>query len=353
MNRSFFLILLGLVFIIINNSLLYATNCSCGCSCEKDCECGCQITGECNCNGQEEPCKIFYDQNCVTCGDPCCPFCEPLNDCDFTRKYDLRGIWLPEDKVLFEPLVADPRQVCYSVGWRFNDDALSKNVIDVSFGDSIAFYRWCGLWFGVPGDAQIELEGAVWAVFNPCVYSAPLLNADYYVGGLLTWAYNEWSARLRFYHISSHLGDEFLLNHPGFCRKNPSAEYLDLFVSYWITRDIRLYGGVGYVMQEDPSFHIARWYGAAGAELHFTELRFVSWANRLYGEPFYGMYFRFSKDFKNHLDSTYVLGYEWAKLSGIGRKVRVFVEYHNGYSLEGQFYHRPTSYLSVRLSYGF
>ncbi len=58
------------------------------------------------------------------------------------RPYDPSGIWLPEDPVLFKPLIANPREVDYSVGWRFNDRTLDKNIIDVSFGDIITFYRW-------------------------------------------------------------------------------------------------------------------------------------------------------------------------------------------------------------------
>lgn len=58
------------------------------------------------------------------------------------------GDWLPEDPPLFRQFVADPRQVTYSVGWRFNDDALCRNTIPVSFGDYFGLYRWhcaCGL----------------------------------------------------------------------------------------------------------------------------------------------------------------------------------------------------------------
>ena len=84
------------------------------------------------------------------------------------------GIWLPEEPPLFRPFIADPRQVTYSVGWRFNDNAATKNVIDVSFGDTFAIYRWCdvGPWHG---ELQIDLEGALWAIFDPCYESAPLL----------------------------------------------------------------------------------------------------------------------------------------------------------------------------------
>lgn len=272
----------------------------------------------------------------------------------YAENYGISGIWFPEEPPLFRPFIADPRQVCYSVGWRFDDQVLAKNIGDVSFGDSLPIYQW----FHVGpycGNLRIELEGCVWAVFAQCQQSAPLINADYYVAIPVTYAFDEWAFRLRLYHISCHIGDEFLLNHlpRGFKRFNPSAEYLDFFVSNQLTEDIRVYGGVGWVIAQDDSFKIGRVYAECGLELRPQALRYVDYCNRLYGVPFYGMHFRFRRDFKKHLDATYVLGYEWGKFTGLERRLRLYVEYHDGYSAEGQFCRFATNYFSVRASYGF
>lgn len=272
------------------------------------------------------------------------------NECQEDSKKT--GVWLPEDPVLFKPFVADPRQIDYSVGWRFNDNALVKNVIDVSFGDIITFYRWIDIG-PCHGQLDISLEGGVWAVFDPLHYSSPLMNADYFVGIPITYAFGPWAFRLRGYHISSHIGDEFLLNHPHFCRKNPSAEYIDFFTSYYLREDIRLYGGIGVVAKMDESFPIGRFYAACGAELHLSNLGFIDVADQVYGRPYYGMHFHFQTKHDRHIDQTYVLGYEWGKLCGLQRVFRAFIEYHDGYSWEGQFFNTPTNYFSVRLSYGF
>lgn len=285
----------------------------------------------------ELPIEMVGNEDCDSKEDPC---------------ESRSGVWLPEDPVLFKPLLADPREVCYSVGWRFNDNVLVKNVIDVSFGDIITFYRWMdvGPW---NGQLDLSLEGALWAVFDPLHYSAPLMNADYYVGIPVTYAFGPWAFRLRGYHISSHIGDEFLLNHPRFHRKNPSAEYLDFFASYYLRDDIRFYGGLGWVVAMDESFKIGRFYAEAGAELHMSELGFVDPCSQVYGRPFYGMHFHYQTKHEKHIDQTYVLGYEWGKLCGLQRVLRAFIEYHDGYSVEGQFFAYPTNYFSVRVSYGF
>ncbi len=267
------------------------------------------------------------------------------------------GIWLPEDPVLFRPLLADPRKVDYSAGWRFNDQAVAKDVIDVSFGDIITFYRWCDIG-PCKGQLDISLEGGLWAVFDPLAKSAPLVNADYFVGVPISYAFGPWAFRLRGYHISSHVGDEFLIDqfkrrHVHFKRKNPSAEYIDFFVSNYISDDIRVYGGVGVVAHMDESFPIGRFFASAGAELHLSQLGFIDAKSQVYGRPFYGMHFHFQTEHEKHINQTYVLGYEWGKLCGLQRILRAYVEYHDGYSWEGQFFNRPTNYLSIRVSYGY
>lgn len=273
-------------------------------------------------------------------------------ECAYAHMCGHPGIWFPETPTLFRPFLADPRQITYSGGWRFWDKALSRNVIDVSFGDYLGVYEWCDVW-PWHGQMRVEIEGAVWAVFAPCKESSPLINADYYLGIPLTYAIDRWAFRLRGFHVSSHVGDEWLILHPKFRRLNPSAESIDFSVSHEFSDDIRLYGVLGYTFHQDPSFKLGPFYAEAGLELRLRALRFTDYCDKMYGTPFYGMHFRFNRSFKNHVDATYVVGYEWEKFCGLCRKVRFFLEYHDGYSLEGQFAKCPTHYLALRMSYGF
>jgi hypothetical protein len=276
-------------------------------------------------------------------------------ECSYAHACGHCGIWLPEEPMLFKPFIADPRQVDYSVGWRFRDRSLASNIIDVSFGDALGIYEWCDVW-PWKGQLRIEIEGALWAVFAPLKESAPLYNADYYVGVPITYAIDRWQFRLRGFHISSHIGDEFLITHcdKGFERFNPSAEYLDFAVSHEFTDDIRLYGLLGVIMHHDESFRCGGpLYAEAGMELRFHPLQYIDFCNKLIGTPFYAMHWRYNRAFKHHIDMTYALGYEWAKFSGLCRKLRIFMLYHDGYGVDGQFCKIPTHYFSIRMSYGY
>lgn len=307
---------------------------------------------------------LAYEYPSDVCPSDC--LCRFENDGQFGRECHLNGLWIPEAPPLFKPLAADPREISYSLSWRLFDRALAfechpdvlkddikgNNIVAVSFGDQFPIYRFFNVW-PWHGELQFDLQGALWAVFAPTHEYAPLINADYYVGIPITYAFNCWSFRLRGYHISCHIGDEFLVLRPDFDRRNPSSEFIDFFASYNFREQIRLYGGVGGAVTQDCTFRCGRFFVVAGMEVRPTPLRYYSVKNRLYGVPLFAMHFIYRDQMNRHLDSTYILGYEWGKTSGWQHKTRAFLEYHDGYSLEGQFCKRPTRYLSLKMTYGY
>lgn len=272
----------------------------------------------------------------------------------------ISGVWFPQSTVLFAPIISNPRQVTYSLGMRFADSVMGNPSAVVSFGDDFPIYRWQNVGKSM-GDVQISIEAGVWCVFsyedkNGAVTSdqfAELINSDFYAGIPITYAINEWAFRWRLYHISSHLGDEFLVNHQDEIptRKNPSKEVLDFLASYQLTSSIRLFGGPGYVLHSDKTYPLKRWHFMYGMECRFMSFR--SHTHGLYGQPFLSMWFENDEQHNWEFNNTYVVGYEWSKLQGVGRKVRVFFEYHHGFSMEGQFSNRPVEYGAIAFSYGF
>lgn len=331
----------------VNQEKSSSVKCPCGCNCDSNCNCGCIHTGKCLCEHKEKKEEVS------------CAYSQPERECAYAHACGHDGIWFPETCVLFRPFIADPRAVEYSIGWRNEDRVFDNNLIDVSFGDIWGIYQWChvGPW---NGQMRIELEGAVWALFAPLKDTSPMINSDWYVGIPLTYAFENWSFRLRAFHISSHIGDEFLIDHKrlfrkhkNFHRKNPSAEYLDFFVSNEDIKGLRLFAGLGWMIFQDETFKCSPFYGAAGWEWRIEAWRKYNFCSKLSGVPFFASYFRFSKDFKNYVDTNLTLGYEWSKLTGLCRRLRLYLEYHNGNSLEGQFCKLRTDYVAIRASYGF
>lgn len=286
----------------------------------------------------------------------------------YVRRPQISGIWFPQMTELFQPLIAAPRQISYTVGYRSGDRVCGNKCVDISLGDDFAIYRWLDvLWHG---DLQIGIEAGIWSVFNmdphPNIGSGTeLVNTDFYCGIPLTYAKNKWSFRLRGYHISSHLGDEFLVNHPGFVminsggpkndpeihRVNPSIEAVDFAVSYQASEAIRLYAFPGAIVHSDETFPWKPMYVEYGTEVRFLGTKFYK--QKLYGTVYIGLHWRNYQELDWNFDGTYKIGYEFSKLQGIGRKFRFYIEYHHGYSLEGQFSKLRTHYMEYNLSYGF
>lgn len=267
----------------------------------------------------------------------------------------IKGIWFPQSTVLFPPPIAAPREPRYSLGIRFDDQVLGTPAVEFSLGDIFPIYRWTNIW-APGGDLQLDIIGCMWAVFKmwdssfPDDQTSELVTTDYMGAITLTYAFDAWAFRLRGYHISCHLGDEFMFNNPQVARVNPSFEVLDFFTSYQVSDGLRLYGGPGWIIQSDNSYPLDHFYVEWGGELRILGARFFK--HKLYGTPFLAMDFRNWQVNDWKLDATFALGYEWSKLQGVGRKFRIYAEYHNGYS-EGQFFKDFTDYIALKVAYGF
>jgi len=276
----------------------------------------------------------------------------------YTEAPRVDGIWFPQATVLFAPLIGDPREPIYSANYRFGDKVMGRKAVAVSLGDDFPIFRWRNVFNG-HGDMQIGIQAGVWSVFNFSHVpdrkknTCEMMNTDWLVGIPLTYAYDRWSFRLRVYHISAHLGDEFLVNHPEFLeeRKNPSYEALEWITAYQFSSNLRVYGGPGWVFDSDPSFHLRPFYVKWGAEIRMFGQKL--YYHRLYGTPFLVIHMENWQQHGWDIDQFYMLGYEISKMQGVGRKMRLYVRYHQGYSYEGQFFNEKTRYGEVGFSWGF
>lgn len=260
------------------------------------------------------------------------------------------GIWMPQQTVLFAPLLADLRQSMYSGAYRWGDRVMGKHAGAVSFGEDFPIYRWRNIG-SHSMDVQIGIEGCVFAVFDISHSNTILMNADYYVGIPVTWAYDNWSWRFRIYHISSHLGDEYMVEHPDVVRLNASREAVDIFVSYQYHTWMRPYLGFGWNIHYDPCFPIEGPYVQYGVEFRFLGRR--DCFNSLYMQPFLAFNVQNAHFHNWEFDASSSLGIEWSKIQGVGRKMRISVDGHAGFCPDGQFCKEKTAWVQIKLAYGF
>lgn len=150
---------------------------------------------------------------------------------------------------LFAPVLADPKQPRFEVSVLAVDGTQrDTTVAAVGFGENFGLVRWPGE--GQGNGWQLNLAGAVFAQFDLDAPSSDLVNSDYLIGFPLTHRNGASSMRLRWYHQSSHLGDEFLLRvQPE--RVNLSFEAIEVLVSYELAT-WRVYGGGEYLYHREP-----------------------------------------------------------------------------------------------------
>ena len=270
---------------------------------------------------------------------------------DVSEITHLQRQWIPSSEGSFPCMIAHPREATFSLAWRKRDKAFNDKIVAVSLGDTFPLYRWEGLGPQATGFLQLAIEGGLWAVFDYPSGDPDLVNSDYMVGVPVSFANGKWHFRGRIYHISSHLGDEFMDGHRGFVRLNPSFEAVDVYGMCDVNDHMRIYSGLGYVLRSDDTFHLRHFYGDLGLELRALKSYFQG--RNLVMQPFLATNVHISQTHRWRFEANTDLGIEWSQIPGTGRQLRSYLEYYTGYSQEGQFANIRTNYLALKVSYSY
>jgi hypothetical protein len=259
------------------------------------------------------------------------------------------AVLFPQDQI-FCALLADPKEprsfVSYLRGeFRTLDDAAGKgtNIGSVGLGDSFGLVRWGG---SRPGEGvQLDLVGSIFAQFDLGTPSSDLINADYIVGLPLTLRRSGFSARVTFYHQSSHLGDEYLLRGEEIERENLSFESIAVVLSQEIGA-LRLYAGGEQLFRREPEALATRLMHA-GIELRTRRsgpMAFVAAVDLKATEQ---------HDWSPATSAR--AGIEFARSGAAGhpaRLVSLMLEVYEGPSPYGQFFQDDISYVGFGLHVG-
>ena len=151
--------------------------------------------------------------------------------------------------LMYQSYLAGPREPRFGYAWLYdtrnetwvNDAAIGGRLGVLRFGDHDPF---------LPEGWQLDIEGAAFPRLAET--SLDLIATDYRFGIPLTSRRGPYQWKLAFYHLSSHVGDEYLLNTaPGFDRINFSRNAMVLGLGYFVTADLRLYAETGYGFLND------------------------------------------------------------------------------------------------------
>lgn len=151
--------------------------------------------------------------------------------------------------------------------------------------------------------------------------------ADFRGGLSSSYGYGRHRIKFGYYHLSSHVQDEFLAANPGFTRLNFSRDALVLGLAYYLTDKLRVYGEAGYAFVSDVSQPWEFQFGLDYAPVGPTGIR---------GAPFFAVNGHLREEVNFGGTLTTQLG--WAWVGDTGKMVRMGLHYYNGESNQFSFY---------------
>lgn len=178
-----------------------------------------------------------------------------------------------------------------------------------------------------PQGFQIDAEGAA-QVRLDIDDDVDVRSTDYRVGIPFTYGQGCHQVKFAYYHMSSHLGDEFVLNNPGFTRLNWSRDALVLGYSIYTADTLRLYAEAGWAFYTDVTRPWEIQFGFDWAPNTPTGFR---------GAPFFAANVHLRQELNYGGNLSAMTG--WAWMSDRDRHLlRIGLHYYNGESSQYSFF---------------
>ena len=205
----------------------------------------------------------------------------------------------------------------------------SVRFLDVTLGGRIGLLRkgtvhplWGNGW-------QIDFEGAAFPRLN-LDEDWDMESTDFRAGIPLTYGCGNWQAKFAYYHLSSHLGDEFAIRNPGSLadRINYSRDALVLGYSYYATPAARWYTEAGWAFHNDG--------GSQPWEFQFGLDYSPPGPTGVCGVPFFAVNGHLREELNYGGNLVVQTGWLWRGVSG--HTFRTGLHYSNGKSSQYQFF---------------
>lgn len=235
-----------------------------------------------------------------------------------------RWVFLPQGFLYhtYWASTAEPR-----LSTRLINDSGGHNSIDSQIGGRFGIVR-----FGNPDldeGFQLDILGGANLRQNTDTDDWDMTGTDYRFDLPITYRRGQHAWKFGFYHVSSHMGDEFLKYNPSVSRIDYFRHSLYLGYSYFVVPELRLYGELDYAFVQDfaEPWHIQ--FGFDWGPVCPTGLR---------GAPFLAANVHLREELNFSGNVSVQTGWAW---KGEGRgagTLRTGFHYYNGGSPQFSFY---------------
>ncbi len=233
------------------------------------------------------------------------------------------------DGLLYRSYIAAPHEPRFATILNYNVDDGDWRW-DSTLGGRVGLFRQTKP--RIPGVEvwQIDLEGAALARLDPQL-QMDVESIDYRFGLLWTARHENWAFKFGYFHISSHVGDEFLIKNPDFQRINFVRENLILGTSLYPTPQTRLYGEFGWAFEYSGGARPLQFqFGAEHSSVPETPER---------GAPFSALNVQLRQEVGYAAGVTAMSGWQWTGPDS-GRTMRIGFQYFNGPTNQFEFFQR-------------
>jgi hypothetical protein len=242
-------------------------------------------------------------------------------------------------KEVFQPLLADPREL--QLGLRLVTPVSGTNQGEIQAGEYFGLYRWVLPW--EDSYLQWSAGGGVFSRFNMVTEQKDNEVLDYSANMPLDIRVGKWSARVMPYHISSHLGDDYI-KRTGILPQKTAYDTLKNLLAYDPWQSLRVYGGFSYIIRnlgfapgrmavQGGTEWSSRWWGGGHAQMY--------WANDVQS---------WERTAWNPTVNTQ-LGVRIARRPDDKQKLDLYTEYGAGHMAYGQFYQREESHWDLGIRF--
>jgi hypothetical protein len=217
-----------------------------------------------------------------------------------------------------------------TIGWMW-EPTLGGRAGIVRYGTDNEFW---------PQGWQLDIEGAAYARLDD---DRNMVSTDFTFGTPITMRQGPWEFKFGYNHLSSHLGDLFMLHNPDYPRINYVRESLVLGLAYYLSPSLRVFEENGWAFHTDGGAE--PWEFRFGADFCTPE------PTGIYGAPFFAIcaHLRQENDFGGNVDVQ--TGWLWRGRTG--HVFRVGMQYFNGLSEQAQFFNRFEEQIGAGAWYDF
>jgi hypothetical protein len=207
-----------------------------------------------------------------------------------------------------------------------SDNSAWGTIWDATLGGRVSLVRY-GTPNGYRPDGwELQFEGAAMPRLWPTKDSSPVIACDYRVGIPVVYANGNWQFKTGYYHISAHLGDEYMDLYPNVQRINYMRDAVMLGVGYFWTENLRLFAETDWAFGADG--------GAKPWEFQFG----CDWSPAVRGgAPFAALYGNLRQELNYGGFFVAQAGWQWRGGASM-HTFRLGVEYVNGKSTQYEFY---------------